>query len=175
MYAFSYATPFLSGGKRQHGITNGRSLRCQPPHHVSAPSKRKRGQIVATSSRGFGGFLSNSNSTPANIRDVLPEPSSPCPCGSEKSYGRCCRRFHSGQSSPQGAEELLRSRYSAYAHRLPSYIMRTTHPSVAELDRRNWKKEILDFCMEYLFVGGVDIIEQQITGPYTTRILFRYA
>lgn len=51
--------------------------------------------------------------------------------------------------------------------------MRTTHSSLAELDRRNWKKEILDFCLEYRFVGGVDIIEQQITGPHTTRILFR--
>jgi len=27
--------------------------------------------------------------------------------------------------------------------------------------------------MDYQFVGGVDIIELQITGPHVTRILFR--
>ncbi|PXF44623.1 hypothetical protein BWQ96_05618 [Gracilariopsis chorda] len=31
----------------------------------------------------------------------------------------------------------------------------------------------MDFCRDYQFLGGVDIIEQQLTGPYTTRILFR--
>lgn len=129
--------------------------------------------MLATSSRGFGGFLSNSSFSAPNIRDALPDPIDLCACGSERQYGKCCRRFHAGQASPQGAEELLRSRYSAYAYRLPSYIMNTTHPNMSELDRRKWKREILDFCMEYRFVGGVDIIQLQITGPSSTRILFR--
>lgn len=51
--------------------------------------------------------------------------------------------------------------------------MKTTHRSMAELDRRKWKGEILDFCREYQFLGGVDILDEQITGPSTTRILFR--
>lgn len=129
--------------------------------------------ILATISRGFGGFLSNNSSSASNSRDSLPDPVELCACGSEKQYVKCCRRFHSAQASPQGAEELLRSRYSAYAYRLPSYIMNTTHPSMAELDRRKWKREILDFCLEYRFVGGVDVIQLRMTGPSSTRILFR--
>lgn len=52
--------------------------------------------------------------------------------------------------------------------------MRTTHSSLSELDGRKWKREVLEFCRDYQFLGGVDIIEQQSTGPYTTRLLFRY-
>ncbi|CAN8068341.1 unnamed protein product [Agarophyton chilense] len=109
----------------------------------------------------------------ANSRDRLPSPGAACACGSEKPYGNCCRRFHTAQSSPPLAEDLLRARYTAYAYKLPSYIMKTTHSSLSELDRRKWKREILEFCRDYQFLGGVDIIEQQSTGPYTTRILFR--
>lgn len=125
-----------------------------------------------TVNRGFSGFLSNSSGM--NPRNTLPNPESLCSCGSDKPYGKCCRRFHTAQSFPPLAEDLLRSRYTAYAYRLPSYIMKTTHSSLAELDRRKWKREILNFCSEYQFLGGIDIIEQQMTGPNTTRILFRY-
>lgn len=138
---------------------------------VVAPLKRCT--IVATSSRGFGGFLSKSASNDSNFIDSLPSPDATCACGTDKPYGKCCRRFHTAQSLPQLCDELLRSRYSAYAYRLPTYIMKTTHTSMAELDRRKWKREILDFCKDYQFIGGVDIIEQQMTGPYSTRILFR--
>lgn len=136
-------------------------------------TKQRRCVIVAANGQGgFGGFLANNFPNP-NTRDSLPNSDAQCACGSERPYSKCCRRFHTAQSSPPMAEDLLRSRYSAYAYRLPSYIMKTTHPSLAELDRRVWKKEILEFCREYKFVGGVDIIEKQMTGPYTTRILFR--
>lgn len=138
----------------------------------NANRQERRCVVVATNARGFGGFLANNSAVP-NFRDSLPSPDAQCACGIGKPYGKCCRRYHTAQNSPPLAEELLRSRYSAYAYRLPSYIMKTTHSSLAELDRRKWKREILDFCREYDFVGGVDIIEQQMTGPYTTRILFR--
>lgn len=141
----------------------------QHPDVVKAP---RRCTIVATNARGFGGFLSNSSAN-SKFMDSLPSPDATCACGTDKPYGKCCRRFHTAQSFPQLPEELLRSRYSAYAYRLPSYVMKTTHTSMAELDRRKWKREILNFCKEYQFVGGVDIIEEQMTGPYSTRIMFR--
>lgn len=34
----------------------------------------------------------------------------PCPCGSGKSYDTCCLPLHEGTSLPQNAEALLRSR-----------------------------------------------------------------
>ena len=123
--------------------------------------------------KGFGGLLTRFSGRPSD-QGLLPSDESLCACGSEKQYGRCCRRFHVAQSQPRLAVELLRSRYSAYAYRLPSYIMSTTHKSTSEFDRRKWKMEILSFCKQYQFVGGVDVIEQTMTGPSTTSILFRY-
>lgn len=157
------------GSRNWCGSSVFQSLRCgKRIHAVRKESCKHRKAIIC--GLGLSGFMQPSYS---NSRGPLPNPDTICACGSEKSYGKCCRRFHTAQSSPPLAEDLLRSRYSAYAYRLPSYIMKTTHSSLAELDRRKWKREIMGFCRDYKFVGGVDIIEQQLTGPYTTRILFR--
>lgn len=120
---------------------------------------------------GFG--LLSSRSPDAPNSSLLPSPDAQCACASSKTYGKCCRRFHTAQMSPSQAEDLLRSRYSAFAYRLPSYIMKTSHSSAIELDRRMWRREIMNFCKDYQFVGGLDIVETQMPAPYTTRILFR--
>jgi SEC-C motif domain protein len=43
-------------------------------------------------------------------------------------YGDCCGRFHAG-ALPDTAEQLMRSRYSAYALGLSDYLRATWHPS----------------------------------------------
>jgi len=53
-----------------------------------------------------------------------------CPCGSGKIYHECCRPLHIGKAHAETAEELMRSRYSAYFFRLVDYIYSTTHPNV---------------------------------------------
>lgn len=55
-----------------------------------------------------------------------------CPCGSGLSYEACCQPFHLGKKLPESAEELLRSRYSAYALVIPEYIVDTNHPEAPE-------------------------------------------
>ena len=52
-----------------------------------------------------------------------------CACGSQRPYPECCGAFHAGLRKAATAEELMRSRYSAYALKLPDYIVATTHPS----------------------------------------------
>lgn len=63
--------------------------------------------------------------------------------------------FHYGRAKPDTAEELMRSRYSAYFFRLTDYLFETTHPDTrtpklkAELESNirevNWSGlEILD-------------------------------
>ena len=37
-------------------------------------------------------------------------------------------RFHYGKAQPETAEQLMRSRYTAYFFRLVHYLMDTTHP-----------------------------------------------
>ncbi|WP_434777084.1 YchJ family protein [Neisseria sp. Ec49-e6-T10] len=52
-----------------------------------------------------------------------------CFCGSTKIYEQCCAPFHFGLKNAQTAEELMRSRYSAYVQKLDQYIQKTWHPS----------------------------------------------
>lgn len=51
-----------------------------------------------------------------------------CPCTSSKSYSSCCESFHKGTAKPETAEQLMRSRYTAYHLVLVDYLVKTTHP-----------------------------------------------
>ena len=55
-----------------------------------------------------------------------------CPCKSRLSYANCCMPFHYGRAKPDTAEQLMRSRYSAYFFRLVDYLVDTTHPDTRE-------------------------------------------
>ena len=54
--------------------------------------------------------------------------SSLCPCKSQLNYGICCKPYHNGKAKPDTAEQLMRSRYSAYFFRKVDYLVETTHP-----------------------------------------------
>lgn len=61
--------------------------------------------------------------------------STPCPCGSQQPLSTCCARLHAGEP-PTSAEQLMRSRYSAYVLGLIDYLIATTLPAQqAALDR----------------------------------------
>lgn len=51
-----------------------------------------------------------------------------CYCGSQRPFGECCEPFLLGAALPVSAEELMRSRYSAYVTRNVPYILETTSP-----------------------------------------------
>lgn len=53
----------------------------------------------------------------------------PCPCGSGLTYDACCSPFIGGRAVPETAEQLMRSRYTAYARQNANYLVATTHPS----------------------------------------------
>ena len=57
-----------------------------------------------------------------------------CPCKSRESYAQCCMPYHYGRAQPETAEQLMRSRYSAYFFRLTDYLVATTHPDTREPD-----------------------------------------
>ncbi len=52
-----------------------------------------------------------------------------CPCQSGKPYEDCCAPFHLLKAFPENAEQLMRSRYSAYVLQLISYVVETTVPN----------------------------------------------
>ncbi len=52
-----------------------------------------------------------------------------CPCGSGLPLGECCGRLHDGPAAAATAEQLMRSRYSAFALGRPDYLLASWHPS----------------------------------------------
>lgn len=52
-----------------------------------------------------------------------------CPCGSGASYEGCCGRLHRGLAAAATAEELMRSRYAAFAVGDAAYLLATWHPA----------------------------------------------
>ncbi len=59
-----------------------------------------------------------------------------CPCGGG-AYAACCGRFHAGEAAST-AEQLMRSRYSAYVLNDNAYLLQSWHastrPAAAELE-----------------------------------------
>ena len=66
-----------------------------------------------------------------------------CPCGKAKPLDQCCGRFHSGNQYAKTPEQLMRSRYSAYAlGDLGEYLLKTWHPAmIKNLTEENLSKK----------------------------------
>ncbi len=58
----------------------------------------------------------------------------PCPCSPDTNYAACCGRFITGGQLPQTAEQLMRSRYTAFAKQNANYLFATVLPSKRERD-----------------------------------------
>lgn len=56
-----------------------------------------------------------------------------CPCGIQKSYEECCGPLHEGAKA-ETAEELMRSRYSAFVKKNIDYIGATHLPGTTDFD-----------------------------------------
>jgi SEC-C motif-containing protein len=80
-----------------------------------------------------------------------------CTCGSGTNHDRCCDRFIVGGEIPETAEELMRSRYSAFVLCNGPYLLATWHPdtrpSRVRLDeKRRW----LGLNIRAVKTGGPD-------------------
>ena len=68
-----------------------------------------------------------------------------CPCGNAQTYKDCCYQIHSNQRIALTAEELMRSRYSAFVKHEINFIFNTFHPSTRRFqnkkDIEKWAKE----------------------------------
>jgi SEC-C motif-containing protein len=60
-----------------------------------------------------------------------------CPCGNNVEFDQCCKPLLLDAALPKSAEQLMRSRYTAYVQADAGYLLRTTHPQT----RRFHKKE----------------------------------
>ena len=124
------------------------------------------------------------------MRKMTENSSEPCPCGGGETYSLCCGPLHHGTVRAQTAEQLMRSRYSAYVLKLIDYLYQTTHP-----DKRTgqlhaeiaaWAEQVEFVRLEILSsqqgqeadkVGKVEFIahfwQQQQSGQLYERSRFR--
>jgi SEC-C motif-containing protein len=79
-----------------------------------------------------------------------------CPCLSGEQYADCCGRFHRGDSAAPTAEQLMRSRYSAFVLRDAAYLLRTWHPDTRPRELK------LDPAMEW---RRLDVVSTSRGGP----------
>ena len=77
--------------------------------------------------------------------------SKPCPCSSGMSYESCCEPLHREKQRAATAEQLMRSRYSAFVFAEVNYLI-ATHPdsSTPLLQRR---KELSKNCRDARWLG----------------------
>ena len=71
-------------------------------------------------------------------------PAKNCPCGSGKDYSDCCAPLIEGVSQATSAEQLMRSRFSAYVLQQTDYLYKTWHP-----DTRPALSELADTSVEW--------------------------
>lgn len=69
-----------------------------------------------------------------------------CSCDSDKTFAECCEPFLNGSAEPRTAEELMRSRYTAYVKHDIGYIKKTlTQESASDFDMaaaKKWAEEV---------------------------------
>ncbi len=87
--------------------------------------------------------------------------SRPCPCASRKPYDRCCGPFHAHAAWPETAEQLMRSRYSAYALGKVDYLIATR--AEARRGEEN-REELASYCKTVSCVG-LKIVGREHGGP----------
>ncbi len=91
--------------------------------------------------------------------------SRPCPCTSKKPYDRCCGPFIEGAQAPATAEQLMRSRFSAYALGKVDYLIATR--SAAKRGEEN-REELATYCKSVQCVG-LKIVAKLKGGPEDTE------
>jgi len=91
-----------------------------------------------------------------------------CPCGSNIAYAECCLPVIKEERPASTAEQLMRSRYSAYVKKEMEYILTSLHPDYRsdydEKSTREWAEsaEWNDFKILDTKEGGQEDQEGQV-------------
>lgn len=93
-----------------------------------------------------------------------------CPCGSELAYEKCCAPVISGEKPASTAEQLMRSRYSAYATGNLGFLRDSLHPDKrSDYDERSTRK-----WAESSEWHGLEIVRTEKGGPEDTEGLVEF-
>ena len=142
-------------------------MKVKPPKSKSGKGGKAKAAKAAT-----GGGFGAPKPPPPTFDEVVGawktrEPSDTsvdCACGVKQSYKECCQPYHNGDKVSESPEWCLRSRYTAFAYRLPEYIIRTTDKTNSDYnaDKIKWARKLNkeqmfdDFKFFGLEVGEVE-------------------
>jgi len=89
---------------------------------------------------------------------------SKCPCGSHKSYIDCCKVIHSNINKVITAEDLMRSRYSAFVKANIEYLLQSWSSKTRD-NSKHFKKELLDWttAVNWLKLEVISTTKGQLT------------
>ncbi len=82
-----------------------------------------------------------------------------CPCGSQQSLPACCELIILKKKQAQTAEQLMRSRYTAYVIGAIDYLVDTTHIST----RKNYKRKDIENWSKSTKWLGLEIVNTSDT------------
>lgn len=83
-----------------------------------------------------------------------------CPCGSKIDYSVCCEKLIAGIAVAQTAQQLMRSRFSAFAKNEIDYLIATWHPSKRHEINRQSLLKTAESC-DWLSLSILDTAEGQ--------------
>lgn len=94
-----------------------------------------------------------------------------CPCGSNKPFSSCCSPIIEGHSTATTAEQLMRSRYSAYTLAKNKYLVNSwaTETRPNDLDVENGNIQWLGLEIEECEKGRIE--DEKGTVTFTARFL----
>src|SRR3954454_12676561 len=87
-------------------------------------------------------------------------PDGRCPCGTALRYADCCEPLHEGSARAGTAEQLMRSRYSAFVVGDADHLLATWHPSTRPRRLR------LDPAVRWT---GLEVLATAGGGPLTAE------
>lgn len=127
------------------GLTIGRAA-ANRAHRAGVAMHAAKRKPANSKGRGFGPKPPSVDEILAGLTTRQPEDATttPCACGSGEPYAACCRPYHSGELRAESCERLIRARYSAFAYRLPGFIVDTTHPENRDYqeDKARWVSQL---------------------------------
>jgi SEC-C motif-containing protein len=98
-----------------------------------------------------------------------------CPCGSKKKYSACCKIAHQSLRMVKTAEQLMRSRYTAFVLADGDYLMDSHHSSSRPLKDKKaivaWAKSV-DW-VELKIFDKKDGLENDTEGTVTFKAFFK--
>ncbi|AXT55272.1 Sec-C motif domain protein [Aquimarina sp. MMG015] len=97
-----------------------------------------------------------------------------CYCGKDKSYNNCCGTVHKDILKASTAEDLMRSRYSAFVLTNGDYLMKSHHSTTRPLKEKKsivtWAKSVNWVKLEVL--NTTDGLEYDMKGTVEFKAFY---